>query len=72
MGDCGWLGESVSDLLEDSSSDSWAAGTGRRLDDKAGFGQQAPTLESMLLRMEEIQVRVTLQGKTHKKVNLKE
>ncbi|XP_015238461.1 PREDICTED: protein moonraker isoform X2 [Cyprinodon variegatus] len=55
VGDCGWLGESVSDLLEDSSSDSWAAGTGRRLDDKAGFGQQALTLESMLLRMEEIQ-----------------
>ncbi|KAM4742595.1 protein moonraker isoform 2-T2 [Anableps anableps] len=43
------------DRLEDTSYDAWGAETVRQLGDIAWCGLQAPTLESMLHRMEEIQ-----------------
>ncbi|XP_030008642.1 protein moonraker [Sphaeramia orbicularis] len=45
----------LEDLLEDSVRVAWAAETDRQLEDAAQCRLQAPTLESMLLRMEEIQ-----------------
>ncbi|XP_051253797.1 protein moonraker isoform X2 [Dicentrarchus labrax] len=50
------LSESLlEDLLEDTARAAWAAETDRQLKDMAESRLQAPTLESMLLRMEEIQ-----------------
>ncbi|XP_020509690.2 protein moonraker isoform X2 [Labrus bergylta] len=45
----------LEDLLEDTARAAWAAQTDRQLEDAALCRLQAPTLESMLLRMEEIQ-----------------
>ncbi|KAM9852885.1 protein moonraker [Aulostomus maculatus] len=45
----------LEDLLEDSVRVAWAAETDRQLDGAAQRRLQAPTLESMLLRMEEMQ-----------------
>ncbi|XP_060928891.1 protein moonraker [Limanda limanda] len=45
----------LEDLVEDSARAAWAAETDRELEDMAQCRLQAPTLESMLLRMEEIQ-----------------
>ncbi|XP_044058781.1 protein moonraker isoform X3 [Siniperca chuatsi] len=45
----------LDDLLEDSARAAWAAETDRQLESLAECRLQAPTLESMLLRMEEIQ-----------------
>ncbi|XP_035536655.1 protein moonraker isoform X2 [Morone saxatilis] len=50
------LSESLlEDLLEDTARAAWAAETDRQLEGMAESRLQAPTLESMLLRMEEIQ-----------------
>uniref|UniRef100_A0A1A7XUC9 KIAA0753 n=2 Tax=Iconisemion striatum TaxID=60296 RepID=A0A1A7XUC9_9TELE len=43
------------DLLEDDARVAWAAETDRQVEGTSRCGRQAPTLESMLLRMEEIQ-----------------
>lgn len=51
----------LEDLLEDTARAAWAAETDRQVEDMAECRLQAPTLESMLLRMEEIQVRAALQ-----------
>lgn len=51
----------LEDLLEDTARVAWAAEADRQLEGMAQSRLQAPTLESMLLRMEEIQVRVALQ-----------
>lgn len=51
----------LEDLLEDTARAAWAAETDRQLEGMAECRVQAPTLESMLLRMEEIQVRDALQ-----------
>lgn len=51
----------LEDLLEDTAQAAWAAETDRQLEGIAQCRLQAPTLESMLLRMEEIQVRAALQ-----------
>ena len=51
----------LEDLLEDTARAAWAAETNRELEGMAECRLQAPTLESMLLRMEEIQVRSDLQ-----------
>lgn len=54
--DCEQLSESwEEELLEDAPHDAWAAEAGRQLGNVAQCRLQAPTLESMLLRMEEIQ-----------------
>ncbi|XP_056231008.1 protein moonraker isoform X1 [Seriola aureovittata] len=45
----------LEDLLEDTARAAWAAETDRQLEGMAQCRLQAPTLESMLLRMEEIQ-----------------
>ncbi|XP_041851266.1 protein moonraker [Melanotaenia boesemani] len=45
----------LEDLLEDTALVAWAAETDRQLEGMAQRGLQAPTLESMLLRMEEMQ-----------------
>ncbi|KAK1900238.1 Protein moonraker [Dissostichus eleginoides] len=45
----------LEDLLEDTARAAWAAETDRELEGTAQCRLQAPTLESMLLRMEEIQ-----------------
>ncbi|XP_070685396.1 protein moonraker [Pempheris klunzingeri] len=45
----------LEDLLEDAAQAAWAAETDRQLEGMAECRLQAPTLESMLLRMEEIQ-----------------
>ncbi|XP_053278984.1 protein moonraker [Pleuronectes platessa] len=45
----------LEDLVEDSARVAWAAETDRQLEGLAQCRLQAPTLESMLLRMEEIQ-----------------
>ncbi|XP_074536482.1 protein moonraker isoform X3 [Halichoeres trimaculatus] len=45
----------LEDLLEDTARAAWAAETDRQLEGEAQRRLQAPTLESMLLRMEEIQ-----------------
>ncbi|XP_070762549.1 protein moonraker [Enoplosus armatus] len=45
----------LEDLLEDSARAAWAVATDRQLEGMAECRLQAPTLESMLLRMEEIQ-----------------
>ncbi|KAM3616117.1 uncharacterized protein V6R79_012515 [Siganus canaliculatus] len=45
----------LEDLLEDSARVAWAAEADRQLEGMAERRLQAPTLESMLLRMEEIQ-----------------
>ncbi|XP_037632323.1 protein moonraker isoform X2 [Sebastes umbrosus] len=45
----------LEDLLEDTARAAWAADTDRQLEGMAQRRLQAPTLESMLLRMEEIQ-----------------
>ncbi|XP_054456938.1 protein moonraker [Anoplopoma fimbria] len=45
----------LEDLLEDTARVAWAAETDRHLEGMAQCRLQAPTLESMLLRMEEIQ-----------------
>ncbi|KAL3057548.1 hypothetical protein OYC64_007920 [Pagothenia borchgrevinki] len=45
----------LEDLLEDTARVAWAAETDRQLEGTAQCRLQAPTLESMLLRMEEIQ-----------------
>ncbi|XP_061575600.1 protein moonraker isoform X2 [Cololabis saira] len=45
----------LEDLLEDSARVAWAAETDKQLEGLAQCRLQAPTLESMLLRMEEIQ-----------------
>ncbi|XP_026154737.1 protein moonraker isoform X2 [Mastacembelus armatus] len=45
----------LEDLLEDTARVAWAAETDRQLEGLAQRRLQAPTLESMLLRMEEIQ-----------------
>uniref|UniRef100_A0A1A8SH03 KIAA0753 n=1 Tax=Nothobranchius rachovii TaxID=451742 RepID=A0A1A8SH03_9TELE len=45
----------LEDLLEDDAHVAWAAETDRRVEGTSQCGRQAPTLESMLLRMEEIQ-----------------
>ncbi|KAM6987403.1 protein moonraker [Tautogolabrus adspersus] len=45
----------LDDLLEDTARAAWAAQTDGQLEDEAQCRLQAPTLESMLLRMEEIQ-----------------
>lgn len=50
----------LEDLLEDTARVTWAAETDRQLEGMAQRRLQAPTLESMLLRMEEIQVRGAL------------
>lgn len=47
----------LEDLLDDTARAAWAAETDRQLEGMAQCRLQAPTLESMLLRMEEIQVR---------------
>ena len=51
----------LEDLLEDAAQAAWAAQTDRELEGTAQCRLQAPTLESMLLRMEEIQVRAAWQ-----------
>uniref|UniRef100_A0A4W6BRB9 Si:dkey-243i1.1 n=1 Tax=Lates calcarifer TaxID=8187 RepID=A0A4W6BRB9_LATCA len=51
----------LEDLLEDTARAAWAAETDRQLEGMAQRRLQAPTLESMLLRMEEIQVRAAPQ-----------
>ncbi len=51
----------LEDLLEDTARAAWAAEEDRQLESMAERRLQAPTLESMLLRMEEIQVRAALQ-----------
>lgn len=53
--------ELLDDLLEDTARVAWTVRTDRQLQDVAQDRLQAPTLESMLLRMEEIQVRETHQ-----------
>ncbi|KAM4566420.1 protein moonraker isoform 3-T3 [Odontesthes bonariensis] len=45
----------LEELLEDTARVAWAAETDRQVEGMAKCGLQAPTLESMLLRMEEIQ-----------------
>ncbi|XP_029301418.1 protein moonraker [Cottoperca gobio] len=45
----------LEDLLDDTARAAWAAETDRQLEGMAQCRLQAPTLESMLLRMEEIQ-----------------
>ncbi|XP_068174395.1 protein moonraker isoform X3 [Antennarius striatus] len=45
----------LEDLLDDTAKAAWAAEADRQLEDMAERRLQAPTLESMLLRMEEIQ-----------------
>ncbi|XP_029923049.1 protein moonraker isoform X4 [Myripristis murdjan] len=45
----------LEDLLDDATCEAWAAKTDRQLESLAQRGLQAPTLESMLLRMEEMQ-----------------
>ncbi|XP_072248325.1 protein moonraker isoform X2 [Leuresthes tenuis] len=45
----------LEELLEDTARVAWAAETDRQVEGMAQCGLQAPTLESMLLRMEEIQ-----------------
>uniref|UniRef100_UPI0037E71CF9 protein moonraker n=1 Tax=Semicossyphus pulcher TaxID=241346 RepID=UPI0037E71CF9 len=45
----------LEDLLEETAWAAWAAETDRQLEGEAQCRLQAPTLESMLLRMEEIQ-----------------
>lgn len=55
----------LEDLLEDTARVAWAAETDRQLEGMAQCRLQASTLESMLLRMEEIQVRAALQAKGH-------
>ncbi|XP_034404269.1 LOW QUALITY PROTEIN: protein moonraker [Cyclopterus lumpus] len=45
----------LEDLLEDTARAAWAAETDRQFEGMAQSRLQAPTLESMLLRMEEIQ-----------------
>ncbi|XP_068601727.1 protein moonraker [Brachionichthys hirsutus] len=45
----------LGDLLDDTGQAAWAAEVDRQLGDVAERGLQAPTLEHMLLRMEEIQ-----------------
>ncbi|XP_035011242.2 protein moonraker isoform X4 [Hippoglossus stenolepis] len=45
----------LEDLVEDTARAAWAAETDRQLEGLAQCRLQAPTLESMLLRMEEIQ-----------------
>ncbi|MED6294528.1 hypothetical protein CHARACLAT_021940 [Characodon lateralis] len=52
---CEQLSETLEEDLLDTSHDAWAAETGRQLGDIARCGLQAPNLENMLLRMEEIQ-----------------
>ncbi|MED6252911.1 hypothetical protein ATANTOWER_019229 [Ataeniobius toweri] len=52
---CDQLSETLEEDLLDTSHDAWAAETGRQLGDIARCGLQAPNLENMLLRMEEIQ-----------------
>ncbi|XP_021178275.2 protein moonraker isoform X2 [Fundulus heteroclitus] len=53
---CERLGESLEeDLLGGASRDAWATETGGESGDAARFGLRASTLESLLLRMEEIQ-----------------
>lgn len=47
----------LEDLLEDTARAAWAAEADRQLEGMAERRLQAPTLERMLLRMEEIQVR---------------
>ncbi|KAI3354132.1 hypothetical protein L3Q82_018687, partial [Scortum barcoo] len=51
----------LEDLLEDTARAAWAAEADRQVEGMAECRLQAPTLESMLLRMEEIQVRAALQ-----------
>lgn len=51
----------LEDLLDDTVRAAWAAETDRQLEGMAQHRLQAPTLESMLLRMEEIQVRAAQQ-----------
>lgn len=46
----------LEDLLEDTARAAWVAEADRQLEGMAECRLQAPTLESMLLRMEEIQV----------------
>lgn len=53
----------LEDLLEDTAMVAWAAETDRQMEGIAERRLQAPTLESMLLRMEEIQVRAAHQQK---------
>lgn len=53
--------ELLDDLLEDTAWVAWTVRTDRQLQGMAQDMLQAPTLESMLLRMEEIQVRGTHQ-----------
>lgn len=55
--------ELLDDLLEDTARVAWTVRTDRQLQGMAQDMLQAPTLESMLLRMEEIQVRGTHQWK---------
>lgn len=50
----------LEDLLEDTARAAWAVKTDRQLEGMAQRRLQANTLESMLLRMEEIQVRDSL------------
>uniref|UniRef100_A0A1A8HHD2 KIAA0753 n=1 Tax=Nothobranchius korthausae TaxID=1143690 RepID=A0A1A8HHD2_9TELE len=45
----------LEDLLEDDARVAWAAETDRQVEGTSQCGRQAPTLERMLLRMEEIQ-----------------
>ncbi|XP_071383252.1 protein moonraker [Centroberyx affinis] len=45
----------LEDLLEDAARAAWAAQTDKQLEGMAHCGLQTPTLESMLLRMEEMQ-----------------
>ncbi|KAM9733567.1 protein moonraker isoform 2-T2 [Menidia menidia] len=45
----------LEDLLEDTAQVVWAAAADRQVEDMAQWRLQAPTLESMLLRMEEMQ-----------------
>lgn len=58
----------LEDLLEDTARAAWVAETDRQFEGMAQRRLQAPTLESMLLRMEEIQVRAPprpLKGRAH-------
>lgn len=48
----------LEDLLEDGARAAWAVEADRQLEGMAERRLQAPTLESMLLRMEEIQVSI--------------
>lgn len=51
----------LEDLLEDTAMAAWAAEADKQLEGMAECRLRAPTVESMLLRMEEIQVRAALQ-----------